>query len=157
MIIIDFYNFFYVRFTDVTNTNIIKAMTHIVNYAKYNKKKITVVFDGYYDTMILPKNSYVTVIFSHYNSADDYIIDIFKKLHGSLNSIVSSDRALIIKVKKMSNPTIISPRDFWKESFFTEYNEKNVITKLIKYKNENDDDESLENDPFLDDLYKKYT
>jgi hypothetical protein len=150
MIIIDYYNFLYYRYADITES-IIRSNLKLLTYFVNNKKIVMkVVFDGIHFQDIDFKHNKINLHFSSWMTADDYIINMFMHLQGRSHILISHDRALITAVQRKSNASVLSPQLFWKElDLIVNYSPVNTKqSPLIKTTEAKDDD--------IDALFQRY-
>lgn len=150
MIIIDYFNFLYCRYAEITEEIIKKNLKIIVNFFEDKNTYIKIVFDGVRFKDIFFNHKKISLIFSERQSADDVIISIFQKLQGKAHVLVSRDRHLGNVIKVKSNSLIVDPLWLWKQlDLFCKHNRFTFIKKSSLQKTTDYIDDSL------DDLYKQ--
>jgi hypothetical protein len=150
MIIIDYFNFLYCRYPEITEELIKKNLKIIANFFEDKNTYIKIVFDGVRFKDISLNHKKISLIFSERQSADDVIIAIFEKLQGKTHILVSRDRHLGNVIKVKSNSLIVDPLLLWKKlDLFYKHNCFGLVKKSSLQKTTDYIDDSL------DDLYKQ--
>jgi predicted RNA-binding protein with PIN domain len=157
IILIDFYNFFYSRFCDLNEFNVCKLINEINFYSQKKKKKINIVFDGFFCERFVKNsnNSKNFIIFSYPSSADDFIIEEIDKYSKGSLIVVSSDKQIYLHAKKNLNKTFSS------KEFYDEINVEKMISSFENSKKINKASKIKKtcsgNDDMLYELMKKWS
>ncbi len=150
MIVIDYFNFLYCRYSEITEELIKKNLKIIANFFEDKNTYVKIVFDGVRFRGIFLNHKKIALIFSERQSADDVIIEIFEKLQGKTHVLVSRDRHLGNVIKAKSNSLIVDPFSLWKKlDLFYKHSLFGLVKKSSLQKTTDYIDDSL------DDLYKK--
>ena len=150
MIVIDYFNFLYCRYSEITEELIKKNLKIIANFFEDKNTYVKIVFDGVHFRGIFLNHKKIALIFSERQSADDVIIEIFEKLQGKTHVLVSRDRHLGNVIKAKSNSLIVDPLSLWKKlDLFYKHSPFGLVKKSSLQKTTDYIDDSL------DDLYKK--
>lgn len=158
MKIIDFFNFFYKKYTNIKEINVLNCIKFLY-FIHINElhKKMFLVFDGFYFEKILnnlPKKS-KNFIFLFHENADSKIIELIEKNEKNSFEVISSDNEIIKFAKKKNNRTIKS-EEFWttieKKIFFNKDEKKIKKNSSLKKTciKENSNEE-------IDELMNKYS
>jgi hypothetical protein len=152
MIIIDYYNFLYSRYYDITEKILLSNIGLLEAFSVQNQIVIFLIFDGLYWKEVLgQEKKTLKYIYSHNLTADEIILNRFSHLQGKSHILVTNDNKLKNEMKKNSTAHHLSTSLFWKrlDLFFGEVkNNKIKKSNLIKTTD-------MEN-AFLDELYKNY-
>jgi hypothetical protein len=151
MIIVDYYNFLYNRYSDINEDVIIKNLHLLAVFGKQKNTVIKVFFDGIFFQDINFSSKQVEVFFSSYQTADECILKMFGSLQGKMHWLVSKDRRFIKMIKYKSNISIVFPEKLWKELDFLlrckniQNNKKSNLIKTTDF-----------DDAEIDYMYNKY-
>lgn len=151
MIIIDYYNFLYYRYCDLSEIIILKNLRLLSFFAKEKSTTIKVFFDGVFYRNIDFKSHYIQLFFTSYETADDCILKMFGSLQGRNHWLVSADKKFIKLMSSKSNICIVNPRKMWQELDFLlrcKNIQGNKKSNLIKTTEVVDDE--------IDSLFKRY-
>ena len=118
MIIVDYYNFLYNRYSDINEDVVIKNLHLLAVFAEQKNTFIKVFFDGVFFRGINFSSKQVELFFSSYQTADECILKMFGSLQGKMHWLVSKDRRFIKMIKYKSNISIVFPEKLWKELDF---------------------------------------
>ncbi len=149
VVIIDYFNFLYLRYPDITEQVIKKNLALLGIFFEDKNMYVRVVFDGVRFQYIVSPHKKISLIFSGNRSADDVIIEMFKALQGKAHTLVSRDRRLGSIVQSYAKSMILDPLLLWRELDFFSKNtslflKKSALIKMTDYE-----------DDLLDDLYKR--
>jgi hypothetical protein len=152
MIIIDYYNFLYSRYYDITEAILLSNVALLEAFSLQNQVVIFLIFDGFYWKEVLgPEKKTLKYIYSGNLTADEIILNRFSYLQGKSHILVTNDNMLKNEMRKNSSVDYLSTSLFWKrlDLFFREVKGNKVKkSNLIKTTD-------MEN-AFLDELYKNY-
>lgn len=140
MIVIDYYNFLYCRYSEISESIIYFNLNILTHFVKDKDIIIKIIFDGIYFKNINFNHKKIQLLFSSGMTADEYIINIFSRLQGRIHILVSKDQELTLYCKKKSNATIVNPDLFWKElDYLSKYTDtNNKKSNLIKTTDDKD-------------------
>lgn len=115
MIIIDYYNFLYSRYVDINEVTVKRNLKLLSTFFAEKHFYVKIVFDGIYFQDIIFVHEKISLLFSSNKTADDIIKDLFKKLYGKANMLISRDKNLTTYIKRTYDARIIDPILMWKQ------------------------------------------
>jgi predicted RNA-binding protein with PIN domain len=114
-IVVDYYNFLYKRYYDITAYIIEKNLSLLREYSTCQRVTIILVFDSFFfRDQIINTHKDIIIFFSDPGvTADDFILKKFSHYQGTSHILVSDDLLLKKQMKSRSRFSYMSTEQFW--------------------------------------------